>query len=102
MAKGTQKLLDAVIATGACPLWNPPKKGAWISFYLAGTGAVAATVTIKASNLNLGYTTIYTATLSGTGSASDGFQLDADCVAIIASCDAISGTNSALTVAAGF
>lgn len=68
---------------------------------IVGSGAVTATVLIQFSNDNVGWITGATITLSGTGSASDGFSSNAAWKYRRANLTAISGINAAVTVTMG-
>jgi hypothetical protein len=61
---------------------------------VTGTGAVSATVIVEGSNDNVGWLEIGTITLSGTGSASDGFASNAPWAFVRARCSSISGTGA--------
>ncbi len=68
---------------------------------VTGTGAVTATVIIEASNDAVNYLPLATITLSGTGSASDGFVSDAPWAYFRARLTAISGTGALVSVILG-
>lgn len=68
---------------------------------MSGSGAVTATVIIEASNDRLGWVTLETLALSGTGVASDGFALDAAWGSVRARCTAISGTGAVVVATVG-
>lgn len=72
--------------------------------YVAGTGAVTATVLIEATNdktVSGSWFTLATITLSGTTTASDGFATLADWPFVRARSTAVSGTGAAITVTVG-
>lgn len=72
--------------------------------YLAGTGAVTATVLIQCTNTNdtsASWMTLATITLSGTTTAVDGYATIANWPNVRAKCTAISGTNATVTVTMG-
>ncbi|HUM37176.1 MAG TPA: hypothetical protein PLQ85_09925 [Anaerolineae bacterium] len=95
-------LLAAVTATGAgaatADAGNPPSFTATV----AGTGAVSATVQIRARNTASGqWVLLGTITLSGTTTASDGFAALTRYMEYQANVTAISGTGAAVTVSMG-
>jgi hypothetical protein len=69
--------------------------------YVAGTGAVSATVLVEVSNNNLHWITLGTITLSGTTEAADGFVSDESWPWVRAQLTAVSGTDAAVTVTMG-
>lgn len=80
------------------PAYNqPPKKT--IDATVTGTGAVAAVIAIEACNTEGAWKTLATITLSGTGTASDGFVHDAAWAQIRANLKSISGTGAKVSAA---
>ena len=69
--------------------------------FLTGSGAVTSTVLIQGSNDNSSWLTLATISLSGTGSASDGFVSDEAWLYHRANVSAISGTSAAVTIIGG-
>lgn len=68
---------------------------------VVGTGAVSATVAIKAGNNSTDLVSLYTVTLSGTTSALDGVTDMGVWPYLRADVTAISGTNAAVTCTVG-
>lgn len=68
---------------------------------ILGTGAVAATVIIEASNDGVDYLTLNTITLTATTSDSDSYVSSAPYALVRARITAISGTGAVLTVTQG-
>lgn len=69
---------------------------------VVGTGAVSATIIFEGSNDALNWVPINTFTLTGTGSATDGFVSNAAWKHTRARLTAISGTNAAASAQIGF
>jgi hypothetical protein len=65
---------------------------------VAGTGAVSATVLVKASNDSVNFFTLATFTLSGATSDADGFVSDDSWRYLRGEVSAISGTGAAVTL----
>ena len=94
-----QTMLSAQATTGQ-GLWYTDR-GALPSFaaYVAGTGAVTATIRIWGRNISgLGAVLLGTITLSGTTNAADAGVIDYRYIEYMAEVTAISGTGAAVTV----
>lgn len=94
----TTLLLDAVTATGAGPEVNSNRPKRTVEITVTGTGAVSATVTVRArQNTADNWLILATLTATGTTSASEGVALESSWAYISANCTAISGTGATLT-----
>jgi hypothetical protein len=92
-------MLDGVLVTGAGnsagPAQDTPKT---FQATVVGTGAVTATVLVQASNDNSHWITVGTITLSGTTSATDGFDIEAPWAYFRGNVSAVTGTGAAVTL----
>ena len=94
-------LLTGVTAQGVgAQAYNQPSQKTFNAI-VTGTGAVAATINIEACNVDNAWVVLGTITLSGNGSAADGFYHDAPWTQIRANLTAISGTGATVSVAMG-
>jgi hypothetical protein len=94
-------LLDNVTTLGPSGFKDNLPSTKTVQASVTGSGAVSATVVIEGSNDAKNFIAIGTITLSGTGSATDGFVSDAPWVDLRANLTALSGTNAAVSVALG-
>lgn len=98
-------LLNAVTTTGTGAVnylgRNPGNANRTYQATVSGTGAVSATVLVLASDDGVGWVTLGTITLSGTGTASDGFAALAPWMEVEGDVTAISGTGAAVTLTVG-
>lgn len=105
-APAIQKLLDAVLVTGAGSaksLSHPTAQGlggSKMAFQatVVGTGAVTATVKVQVSLNGTHWLDLATITLSGTTSASDGVVAEGPWSQIRGNVTAVSGTSAAVTL----
>jgi hypothetical protein len=94
--------LSAVTTTGESGVFYHRHVGERVfQAAMIGTGSVSATVVIYGSNDGVTFVELATISLSGTGSASDGFYLPAPWRYTKAAVTAISGTGAAVTVTSG-
>ncbi len=104
-ANAATVLLNAVTSTGTGTINYLGAKAANANrTYQAtevGSGAVAATVLVQASDDGVGWVTLGTITLSGSGITSDGFASSAAWQEVRGDVTAISGTNAAVTLTMG-
>lgn len=100
MGVETINLLAAATATGVGQ-GKPLSAEKTVQAFVAGTGAVSATVVIEVSNNGTDWITLATITLSGTTRAFDGFASSAPWLLTRAKVTAIAGAGAAVTVAAG-
>lgn len=88
--------------TGASSTFQLFNQNYTVQAAVVGTGAVTATVLLEVSNdPSLGWLTLATLNLSGTGSATDGIAFDAKWTFIRSNVTAITGTGAQVTVDAG-
>lgn len=108
----TKKLLDAVTSTVTGPTVHvsgvtslggnyPQHTARSFQSYIAGTGAVTATVLVEGSNDEVGWILMQTHTLSGTTTDVAGVPSSAQWEWVRARLTAISGTGAAVTVTMG-
>jgi hypothetical protein len=105
------KLLNAVTSTGAGASyvldvpWQHGKGTSKLTFQgiVTGTGSVSATVLVQVTldETETYWETLGTITLSGSGSAHDGFAADAPWLKVRGNVSAISGTGAAVTLIQG-
>ena len=109
-AAAVQKLLDAVLVTGAGATFSlrpgSNQRGHGGTQFtcqgiVAGTGAVSATILVQVSNDGTNWLDLMTITLSGTTSATDGETAEAPWAFIRGNVSAISGTGAAATLLLG-
>ena len=104
-ANAATVLLNAVTSTGTGTINYLGAKAANANrTYQAtevGSGAVSATVLVQASDDGVGWVTLGTITLSGTGTASDGFASMAPWMEVRGDVTAISGTSASVTLTMG-
>lgn len=95
-------ILNAVTAIGAGDGYTGlSRTGRTYQASMTGSGAVSATVLVQVSNDNVNWMTLGTITLSGTGSATDGFAADNSWLYTRGNVTAISGTSAAVTLCMG-
>jgi hypothetical protein len=100
----SQKLLDAVIATGAGSAFNGV--AGQKTFHLSGTtsaGTGAVTVKVEGSMTGTSWDTIATLSLTlGTTATSDGFTSGDRYALVRGNVTSISGTNATVTLSMGY
>lgn len=99
----SETLLSAVtsVSNGTAKQVTPIPAPRHFVCKVVGTGAVSATVAIKAGNNSTDLVSLYTVTLSGTTSALDGVTDMGAWPYLRADVTAISGTNAAVTCTVG-
>lgn len=98
-----EALLSAVtsVSNGTAKQVTPIPSPRHFVCKVSGTGAVSATISIKAGNNATDLVTLYTVSLSGTTSAADGVVDTGAWPYLRADVTAISGTSAAVTCTVG-
>jgi hypothetical protein len=102
-AKTVTTLLNAVTADGTSSAVAFGSGRKWIQASIAGTGAVAATVTCYGNNANAasGGVLLATMTLTGTTTDTEGADIPAEPAYMYCAAASITGTGAAVTVTIG-
>jgi hypothetical protein len=93
---------NAVAIAAGAPVQMPNKRPKrTFQATVSGTGSVSATINVLVSNDGTNFLALGTITLTGTGTASDGFVSDAPWQFVRADVSAISGTSAVVNVVMG-